>query len=270
MFNILKLEIKNCLNSYRFKINFFVLFLISIGTFVLTCNYYYGDNSIYVTPAYKTGIVLNSATKHGFFLFLMVMPLLVCFIYSDSYEVELKKKINIGIITRGGRERYLISKLLTVSIITFFSVFIVMAINQLLSYFTFINKGSYTGATMYYDLNYYYDPNIFLADVKSNQPYIYNFILILINSLYASILATFTFSLTMILKFRSIFIIIGVTIFGLALEIILAKLNLYNNFSMQMYQQGGPGTVSGLLILISIWILVIAGIFAVGLKKDTI
>ncbi|MBD7916377.1 hypothetical protein H9660_14615 [Clostridium sp. Sa3CUN1] len=270
MYNILKLEIKNCLNSYKFKINFFILSLISIFTFILTCNYYYGYNSIFVPPAYKTGFISNSAIKYGFFLFLTIMPLLVCFIYSDSYEFELKKKINTAIITRCGRKRYLLSKILTVSIVAFFSVFIIMSVTELLSFFTFANKGSFTGGSMFYDLKSSYNANIFLANIKISNPYLFNFILILINSLYAAILAAFTFSLTIILKFRSVFIIIGTTIFNLALELILARLNLYNNFSIQMYQQGGPGTLSGFFILISIWILTITIIFILGLKKDTI
>ena len=270
MYNILKLDIKNCLNSYKFKVNFFILIIISIFTFILTCNYYYCSNSIFVPPSYKTGFISNNAIKYGFFLFLTIMPLLVCFIYSDSYEVELKKKINTAIITRCGRKKYLISKMLTISIITFLSIFLVMSLTELLSYFTFSNKGSFTGGYMFYDLKSSYDPNVFLSNIKLNNPYLFIFILILINSLYAAILAAFTFSLTIILKFRSIFIIIGTTIFNLALELILAKLNIYNNFSIQMYQQGGPGTLTGFFILISVWILTIAIIFIFGIKKDTI
>lgn len=123
MFNLIKLEIKNCISSIRFKITFSILLSVSIASFLMTCSYYYGSTSNIVPIVYRAGMFRGTTAIVLFHLFLMIMPLVVCCIYSDSYYKESRSNTNISIISRCGRKKYLTGKFIVVGLVSFFSVF---------------------------------------------------------------------------------------------------------------------------------------------------
>lgn len=270
MYNLVKLEISNCINSTRFKTMFSVLFAINIICFLMTCNHFFGSNSNSVNVVYLMGILRGTTARTIFHFFLITMPLIVCFIYSDSYYLERKSGVYTLICMRGGRRNYIIAKLIAIAIVSFACIFSVLFINEFLTFITFNNKGSNMLGAKIYEYKSICDNAEFLFYTKINKPIIYNLILMFVSSIYASLIAMFAYSLTLISKARGISIIALVSIGVYLLDILISKLGLGMKFSMLMYQQGGPGNLLNLSVLIVLWAIVTGIIFVLGIKKDMI
>ncbi len=270
MYNLIKLEISNCINSFKFKIMFSVLILINIINFLMTCNKYFGITSNSVPVGYLMGILRGTTARSILFFFLVTMPLIVCFIYSDSYYTDRKSGIDISIFMRGGRRNYIISKLIVIGIISFVCVFFALFINEFLTFITFNNKGSSMQGANIYEYENRYSDQEFLSSLEVYKPILYKLILIFINSLYASLVAIFAYGLSLISKARGISIIAAVSIGVFVLDILISKLGLAMKFSMLLYQQGGPGNILCFSILIALWISLIFVMFMIGIKKDAI
>ncbi|NRT78427.1 hypothetical protein [Clostridium beijerinckii] len=270
MYNLIKLEISNCINNFRFKIMFSALLLINIINFLMTCNQYFDLTSNSVPVGYLMGILRGTTARSIFFFFLVTMPLIVSFIYSDSYYMDKKSGVYTSICMRGGRKNYIIAKLIVIGIISFACVFFALFINEFLTFITFNNKGSSMQGVKIYEYESRYSDQEFLSYIEIYKPILYKLILIFVNSLYGSFIAMFTYSISLISKARGISIIALVSIGVFVLDILISKLGLGTKFSMLMYQQGGPGNITCFSILIVIWICLISIIFIMGIKKNVI
>lgn len=270
MYNLIKLEISNCINSFRFKVMFSALLLINIINFLMTCNNFFGLPSKVVDVGYIMGILRGTTPRSIFFFFLLTMPFIVCFIYSDSYYTDRKSGVHTSICMRGGRRNYIIAKLIVIGIISFVCVFFALFINEFLTFITFNNKGSSMQGVKIYEYENRYSDQEFLSFIDIYKPILFKLILIFVNSLYASLIAMFAYSLSLISKARGISIIVSVSVVIYLLDILIAKLGLGMKFSMIMYQQGGPGNLLCFSILIVLWVSLISIIFMIGIKKDII
>lgn len=268
MYNLIKLDIYNCINNFRFKIMFSVLLVINIINFLMTCNKYFGLASNSVPVGYLMGILRGTTARSIFFFFLVTMPLIVCFIYSDSYYTDRKSGVYTSICMRAGRRNYIIAKLIVIGIIGFVCVFFTLFINEFLIFITFNNKGSSMEGVNIYEYEDRYSDEEFLSYIEIYKPILYKLILIFVNSLYASLIAMFTYSVSLISKARGISIIALVSISVFVLDILISKLGLDTKFSMLMYQQGGSGNLPCFSILIALWIGLISIIFIIGIKKN--
>ena len=270
MRNIIKLELSNCINSNRFKIMFSILFGISIASFLITAIHYYGSFSYSVNVTSLMGILQGNRSRTILFFFISTMPFIVSFIYSDSYYIERNSGINISLYMRSGRKKYLLSKLIVIATVSFVSVFCVLFINELLTFITYNNKGSDIAGMTIYQYRNRYIAEYFLANLSISKPILFTFILILINSLYAAIMAIFSYVLTLIIKIKGIAVITLVSIGNYLLNILIANIGLERKFSMPMYQTGAAGNTTAFFILIIIWIITIGGVFFIGIRKDFI
>lgn len=270
MGNIIKLEFSNCINSKRFKIMFSILFGISIASFLITALHYYGSFSYSVNVTSLMGMLQGSRSRTILFFFISAMPFIVGFIYSDSYYIERKSGINVALYMRSGRKKYLLSKLIVIAIVSFASVFFVLFINELLTFITYNNKGSDIEGMTIYQYKNRYIAEYFLANLSINKPLLFTFILIIVNSLYASIMAMLSYGLTLIIKIKGIAVITLVSIGNYLLNILIAIIGLERKFSMPMYQTGAAGNVIAFSILIISWIIIIGIIFSIGIRKDFI
>lgn len=270
MLNLIGIELKNCINTIRFKIIFSILFLVSIMHYLITCNKFYGTFNTTINVVHRAGIMQGTVARQIFSLFLMISPILVCFIYSDSYCKEHKCKLDLCLISRVGKKKYCLAKLLVISIISFLSIFIILSINEILIYITVHDKGFFNNGAPLYDLTQWYFPTKFLGLFEIKYPILYNFILIGINSIYLSILATFAYTLTLILtNIKGIAVIIGVYILNYLLEILISAASL-EGWSMLYYRQGASGNLFNLLIIIILWVIAIITTFIIGIRKDTL
>ncbi|NKF07206.1 hypothetical protein J1C67_11475 [Clostridium gasigenes] len=270
MRNIIKLEFSNCINSNRFKIMFTILFGISITSFLITAINYYGSFSYSVNVTSLMGMLQGSRARTILFFFISAMPFIVGFIYSDSYCIERKSGINVSLYMRSGRKKYLLSKLIVIATVSFVSVFFVLFMNELLTFITYNNKGSDIAGMTVYQYRNRYISDYFLAMLSINKPILFKFILILVNSLYASIMAMLSYSLTLIIKMKGIAMITLVSIGNYLLNILIANIGLERKFSMPMYQTGAAGNVICFSILVILWLLTIWIIFSIGTRKDVI
>ena len=121
-----------------------------------------------------------------------------------------------------------------------------------------------------YEYEKRYSNQSFLSSIDIYKPTFFKLILILVNSLYASLIAMFAYSLSLVTKARGISIIALVSIGVYVLNILVSNLGLKMKFSMLMYQQGGPGNLLCFTILIVLWIMLIFIILMIGIKKDVI
>lgn len=270
MGNIIKLEFSNCINSSRFKIMFSILFGISIAGFLITALFYYGSFSYTVSVPSLMGMLQGSRSRTILFFFISAMPFIVGFMYSDSYYIESKNGINVSLYMRSGRKKYLLSKLIVIAIISFVSVFFILFINELLTFITYNNKGSDIEGMTVYQYSNRYIAEYFLSNISVHKPLLFTFILILINSLYAAIMAIVSYSLTLIIKIKGIGVIALVSIGNYLLNIFIANIGLERKFSMPMYQTGSAGNTMAFSILIMIWFIIIGIIFSIGIRKDFI
>lgn len=270
MYKLIKLEFSNCINNIRFKIMFSILLSISIINFLMTCIQNFGNTSNSVNVFYLMGMLQGTSFRSMFFFFIVTMPIIVSLIYSDSYYTDRKNGIYTSIYMRVGRREYIVAKLIVVALMSFICVFLTLFINEFLIFITFNNKGSYMQGIKVYEYKDRYIDTEFLSYINVYNPIIFKLILIFINSLYALLISMFTYSLSLVLKVKSISIIALVSIGVYLWDILIFKLGLGMKFSMIMYQQGGSGNLLSLLILIVSWIILISIIFVIGIKKDII
>lgn len=268
MLNLIKVDIQNCINNIRFKVAFFILFLISIINYIFALSNSVNKTSNLIDIYRYQGILLGSSgggrSVWGFFILIMII--LVVSMFSDSFYLEQKNGVYISIYQRVGKTKYILSKLIVCGIVSFFSVFFVISINEVLSYITFKGVGSYlVGNYSYESIGMNSIP--LLGSFGDKYIIASKFILIMINAIYASIISMFTFSIFLVLNIKNYIVIIGVFILDYIIDLIMPSL-YYEKFSMFLIRQGGGISISYFFIIIFVWSLITAIFTIIGLKKD--
>ncbi|EGT3617512.1 hypothetical protein FHH43_14995 [Clostridium perfringens] len=268
MLNLIKVDIENCINNMRFKVSFFILFAISIINYIFTLLNSINEASNVIHITRYQGIILGTGgggrSVWGFFI--LIMPLLVVSIFSDSFYLEKKSGSYISIFQRTGKTKYVLSKLIVCGIISFFSVLFVILINEVLSYITFNGVGSYLAGYPSYE-SIYMNSISLLGSFGDEHIMLGKFIIILINSIYAAIISMFAFSISLVFDVKNYVIIVGVFILDYMIDLLMPSM-LFEKFSMFLMRQGGGESFIYFLITIVLWSLIIGIFTTIGLKKD--
>lgn len=207
--NILALEFKNCLRGKRVRFVFcFLLFMITIG-FLSTCKHYHGGLLSEIRSAYAIGFQKGRNFGIIKYYIICVLPLIGSIIYSDSFISEYNSGVYKNIITRIDKKKYLISKIIVIFTVVFLTIFIALTISELLCLIAFPKEGIDNNfACPSYDIGYQnYRPQKFLDIVRLQCPYVYNFIFIGIVSLFGGLLSTLSYSISLVVKWKRIFIL---------------------------------------------------------------
>ena len=227
LLNLIKLNIINCFSSKKFKLIFMILLFLPLLQFYLSCFKFYGVTNFNVMPSYNMGIINGVFFRKIIKLYIMTLPLVSSLLCSDIY---------------------FISKVSTVIILTFFTVFFALLLNEILIYIAFGNIGVL--GTSYKKID---NENFIFSNLKNLYPYSYILIVILINSIVASIMATISFSLSILTKYNILTINVTVFIFYIIHCILFEAFGL-NDFLIQNYQFGlGNNNLLFLTILILIY-----------------
>lgn len=264
------IEILNCLNSKRFKAIFSMMFGIIIIAFLFTCKKYYNADIMNVRSATEMSFIQGIPSGYFKVLFIMILPLSASFVYSDSFYIEKRSGVYKSIITRVDKKKYLVSKLISIAVVVFFSVFITLLLNEILTYITFPIKGfdnNYGRAA--FDINYgNYTKDYFLDLLRLSNPYLYNMSFILINSIFAAIMAMLSYSLTIIMDINRLAIFIAVLLLNMSIYIVFSLLGL-SQFTMNSYlAPGSMGSILICLITLLSFLIITLGIFYFGMRKE--
>ncbi|MCY6959660.1 hypothetical protein [Clostridium brassicae] len=263
MINLIKLDFENCFRSVKFRLCFLFLYCISIFSFLTVSIMTYKQSSLQLNFTYKMGIIQGVGQRSVFQLILLLLPLITCGIYSDSFIYERDKNIISHYLTRTCKLKYFISKIFSIFIIVFFSIFFVLSINELLIFLEIPNIGVNHGyGITVYQLKSDAD-SFFLSSIYTAHPYLYNYLLILITSLYAALVAVIGFNISLLFHMKKITLYIY-----MFLGVHLISFILPEQFQIYNYIQSIPGTFKNFVITLIGWIAIafISGV--IGIFKE--
>lgn len=264
MVTLIKIDLKNCLKNQKFKLCFLSLLGFSLLSFIGVCISAFMKNSLQLEFTNKMGIMLGTSVRSAFQIILLLIPLIACSIYSDSFIYERDNNIHIYYLTRCNKLKYFISKILTNFTMVFLTILFALSINEVLTILAIPNIGVNNG----YGITVYQlkanAGRFFLQSVYYSHPYLYNFLLILITSFYASLVAVIGFNFSLIFKTRKITLLIY-----MFLGVHLTSLVLPSKFQIYNYIQAVPGDLSGLIITLMGWIAICIISGALGIWKET-
>ncbi|MBP2071287.1 hypothetical protein J2Z80_000798 [Thermoanaerobacterium butyriciformans] len=255
MRNMILFEMKNCINRKEFKIVFMTLFLISISAFLLTCYIFYGHPLSFVRSAYESGIIRGNYSSLLLNVEIILLPVFATIIYSDSFYTNSRLGTYKNILTRTDKKIYILSQCIVIFLVTFFTFFIPLLINQLLTFIAFPLVGfDNNSALPPFDLGYQKE---YLFDfVRIQWPLLYDFIYMVLNSLFASLFALFGYSLFFLFNKSRVFVIAGMFIVLQILNFVLSVAGYYE-YSIEQYLYS---LSKGSYIALVLWIVLLLSV----------
>jgi len=270
MKQMIYLEFSNCIKSTKYKITFILLYLISISAFLINCSKSYGCSLSLIRSASDMSINMGTTSGLTRDIIILLLPLLALLLYSDSFLTDLSTGVYKNITTRISKKKYMAAKIIVTFLVTLFTFFIILFMNEVLTAITFPLKGYDNNfAFPAYDIGYYnYNKKLFLDLVRVENPYLYNMIFMVIISLVAALLAVLSLMISFIVKGKKVQIFFNIFIIYILSDICLDQLNL-SKFSIKTYLYSlKEGSTSILLSWISILLLVIIGMFIYEQRQD--
>lgn len=271
MKQLIIIEFKNCIRSKKFQMTFSVMYLLSLISFFINCERYYGYHLSSVRSAHQVDIIRSLASRTIIDLLIIALPLVAFMINSDSFFRDYNTGVYKNIITRVNKKSYLLVKVLVTFILTFLTFFLTLTLNELLTLIAFPLKG-YDNNSAYpsYDIGYSnYTSTDFLDLTRLNSPYLYNIAHIVIISLIAALFAVLILSLSFLMKAKILQIVLGVFSFYTLSDIIFFVLKA-EKFSVKNYlyasKTGTPDCLFGWILILTL-LPIILYIIA---KKDEI
>jgi len=139
-----------------------------------------------------------------------------------------------------------------------------MYFNEILTYIAIPNIGVNIGRPAYLVIQNS-EPQLFLEDIYSKFPYIYNFIIITLVAVFCSMSSLLAYNLSIIFRMNKIAMLIITFLIIKGTEMFLPE-----EYIMQMYLQTWPASFLNFVMVFFIWIIVLAVTFFVGIKKEII
>ena len=259
MLSLLKLDFKNCINSFKFKISFLSILTISLISYIGICTQYFNSTSIKLVNTNKLSLIMNINLRQLYFLLLFALPLISVFIYSDSYIYEKENNICNYYFVRTDKNLYFLSKIIINFVVVFFTIFIGLSINELLTQIAIPNIGvlSDSGTPAYqYVLNNKKIAGKFYNDLFISHPFFYNYFIIFITSIFCSLISVISFNISLLFRMKKVtlmiitFLIVNISVFILPIK-----------YQFQMYIQAYPNTLNDFYMVLLGWI----GIFIISM-----
>ncbi|GKX66713.1 hypothetical protein [Inconstantimicrobium mannanitabidum] len=264
MVNLIRVDLKNCIKNDKFKMVFLLFIALSLLPFFMMCADVFGVTSLELFPTGIMGLTLGRTTRPVLNFILIMLPLIVCLIYSDSYIFERDNNICIYFFARNKKSKYFISKIISISIIVFLTVFFALSINEALTFLAIPNTGvrGYMGLPDYEltsNINHF-----FLQSILESSPYLYNFLLIIIISVYSSFIAIIGFNISIIFRIKRITLFIC-----MFLGVHLSEVILPMQFTMESYIQALPYKLEYFFITLLGWLIlcIFTGVVGIGIES---
>ncbi|MEN8908282.1 MAG: hypothetical protein ABF289_20190 [Clostridiales bacterium] len=212
---IIKTDLKLMLYKKEFYIAQLIMFLLCFGNSMILYNNYYGKDISNVIQAsgFNMGISGRSVSTIFFtIIYSFMFPLIVCLSYSDSYLFEKSKNINILMITRVNKTKYLLSKYLVIGFSGFLVIFIPYIINFLISFIVAPMYNDYSHSNLGSDIYIPTTENIIFPEIYTKYPYLESLIYVLIPSMFGSAIALTSYSISLLKKVTRLTVLILPTI----------------------------------------------------------
>ncbi|WP_129598086.1 hypothetical protein [Anaerophilus nitritogenes] len=253
MKKLLKIEFTHCINSRSFKFVFSTLLFISLSGYLINCYEFYGNKLSFIRSAFEYSIIQGVYSRFLMETELFLLPILACIIYSDSYFMDAKLGTYKNIITRVNKKNYIIAKGIIVFIVTFFTFFIPLMLNQLLCFIAFPIQGYDNNyAIMPYDIGFQNYTKEFLFDLlRLQSPFLYNMTYMIIISLCAALFALLGYSIYFIYKKNRMSVIVGIFALYNGSIFILSLADL-EKYSIINYLRP---TLPGSIIILLFWMI---------------
>lgn len=221
MKNLIKFELYNIIRRKELKLVFFLLFSASIIDFILICYTYKGYPIETVRAFYDEFFLISPHALVGKQLYVVLFPIIVSLIYSDSLVIESKNNINNYIYTRTRKSNHILAKVTVNFGVVFLCLFTCLFVNFILTKLTFPDiSGSNlygTPSSILYSLeglkNLSESSSLYLIDkISVYNKNIYILLIIILKSIAGGLLATLSLALSTILKKNRIISIFSVFI----------------------------------------------------------
>lgn len=268
MRNLLKIEFKNCISRKEFKFIFLFLLFFSLLGFFISCNKFINSDLTYVRSAYELSFVQSIYSKSFLSLICMLLPVIACMIYSDTFLYDIKNGCYKNILIRAQKIQLIITKAIVVFTVTFGTFFITFSINQILSLIAFPvvgfdnNKGlpPYDIGVQNYTSGYLFD------SLRISNPLLYNATFIFLISIFAACFALLGYALYFVIKQGKIAVISTVLVIGIGIQLLLQALNLREYSYVYLLIPGSKGSVKAIFLWL---VFLIIGSFLIILIKGS-
>lgn len=268
MKNIIEIEIKNIIESVSFKIGFICLIIFNIIHFLINCYDNFNMDTTKLLVVNQMGIIKNGEFNIILWAFISISPLLIFYMLGSSYRRDYNNKAHINLLLRIDKNKYILSKMIVVICLSFLVISISLALNEVLSYITFNNLGSSIGGAPYYENTFLVNQGVFLGNIDVNNPFVYKLITIFIFSVYNSLIVNICLLLTILLRYKSLAIYIGLFSFLTLTNWVLAILDM-SKYNIDSYF-GGYGDITSLLIIFGIMLFINIILYLMTFKKELI
>ncbi|MGL4874316.1 MAG: hypothetical protein ACRC30_06655 [Clostridium sp.] len=223
---VFKFEFKHCIKSKPFNSILIIFTLIAIGGFIYNAFFYHNYNITDLRSANEITILNGNKTTSIKMALLLILPLVSTLIYSSSFLVDYNSGMYKNILSRVTFKSYLLNKILVTTLLTFGTFFYLFLLNELLCIITFPLEGiansfgspSFLKTTL---------PNAFLGLTRLSNPYVFDFIMIFIYSLIASMHALVALSISLIFKYKKVTFIITYFIVCQISDILFQSIGIY-------------------------------------------
>ncbi|MCH5316586.1 MAG: hypothetical protein J1E05_01300 [Eubacterium sp.] len=267
----IKFQIINAFNSTGFLRVCLIGVVFSIFCFIINCISSYNADIISVQASYMQ-FLANSDWQT--LIFGMVMPLLACAAYSDSYLADYNNNYFPICAVRMGAKKYYFSKLIAVFFCGAFVIFLPQIINYLLCMiaFPFESTNQYTLGLIQADTYGVILDLILFKRLYIFSPHLYFLLYIFISSLIAGAIAVIAYQLSYFVK-NKIFVLsimfIFINLFSVFCDVRNIKLDVLDCiFGLDISTPSYPYFI---IIIASYFLMAFAPIpFALKKVKNTI
>lgn len=200
------------LKRREFIFSFLFMIAISLGSFIYNCFMQYGADVGIALSADKLFIGRgNSDTNILYLVLQFIIPLIIVLPFSDIASFESNANITPVLLTRADRKSYFRCQILISGLSAWIVVFIPFILNFILCLIAFplesINTSTATVSGIYDD---YYGKAldvILFPELFSINPYLYNFIILLLLCLFCSLCSMLIYTISYFFKGNRIFLL---------------------------------------------------------------
>ena len=210
------------------------------------------------------------------YFFLQVFPFLSVLPGGFSFIRDTKSGMRVYFVGREGREKYMISKLISVFLVCFM-VFVIPLLGEIILNciaFPMQAIGDPSNLNLYDEIYIDVVSRYLFCDIFVLMPYIYAVLMSILFSIVAAVLCVFTYAISLCkLKYRiALFLPVYILLHGLAvLQKFFSLSNVsLNYFNYLTFYDNYPKSELGLILLLCVILIVSVGIVLEETKKDFI
>lgn len=231
---LIKLEFKHLFSRKEFYYTFSIMIILSASAFLIFCGELYGRDISELYPANQIWMSFSHYTNMiSGLLYFFLLPIVASVPFSDTFYCDKSCGVYKVIFTRYERKLYVFAKGIVVVISAFFIIFIPLLANQLLSFLIspFKSPINITNLPSYIPIR---TNGMLFPELYKSNPYIYNFVFMLIPSGVGSVLALVSYAVSFYVK-KSRLLVVAIPAVVYILYNFLSSLLLSPKYALAYY-----------------------------------